>query len=247
MTSEDDKTPNQQAPIVLAQAGQPMNLGFHISVQELEDRLDTHLEGIPTSVYRYVVPLRQIVSFDLVTLMRTTTLERLIRKIRLRSQDSTEVCPYAQSQIKLYRTEPKGLYIGQTFMLRSKILSIMENLQRGGFEMFCMPGISKMPPAQIYGRTAQGELAIGFYIPPIVEKHNGKDILIDGIHRSYICSSGGTTVNAVHISNVQVPPPFTPIDWNKLKTMDSKPPIEKRYIDLNKELFRDLGVVGIDG
>jgi len=83
--------------------------------------------------------------------------------------------------------------------------------------------------------------------PPIIEIHGDGVALIDGIHRSYLCGSAGTTVNAVHINRVEAPLPFEPVGWNEASLVDNKPSIDKRYFGLRKEYFRDLGIVGIDG
>ena len=93
----------------------------------------------------------------------------------------------------------------------------------------------------------RGEKVIAFYIPPIIESHYGLDVIIDGIHRSRICSSAGTTINIVRIRDGNIELPFKPITWSECEIVKEKPPIDERYHNLRKELFRDLSYVGIDG
>jgi len=156
-------------------------------------------------------------------------------------------CPYEKSRIQVFGREPKGMDIGQTFVLTSKLISIMEGLEKGVFQEFVVKGISKMPPVQMYGLDAEGRKALAFYIPPIIEIHGQQAVLIDGIHRSRLCGGAGTTVNAVHISYVDAPLPFDPITWDDVRIMDEKPPVAERYKNLRKEYFRDLSAIGVDG
>jgi len=222
-----------------------LNKAFCIPREELEDRLHVSLDGRQNGGYHAIVPLREIVSIDDISVFKVEVLNALVRNIPLRSPEGI-VYPYADARIQQFRTEPGGLYVGQTFVLDAKVLSIMHNL-RGCFESHCMPGLSKMGPVQVYGVTKSGDRAIAIYVPPIVEKHGDHSVILDGIHRSYICRSGGTTITAIHVSNVGAPLPFDPIQWSSVNMVHAKPPIEERYVNLRRELFRDLTTVGIDG
>ena len=221
-----------------------LNLGFRILREQLEERLKINLhqnfEG-----YNAVIPLRDVVEIEHVALFRQEVLEELIKNIPLRNNENA-IFPYAEAKIENYGVEPKGLMVGQTFALEGKILSIMWNMGKV-FENYVMKGISKMPPVQVYGKDADGQKVMAFYIPPIVERHDNRDILLDGIHRSMICSSAGTTICPIYISKVLSPLPFEPISWKKIRIVKEKPPIQERYVNLQPLLFRDLGYVGIDG
>lgn len=223
---------------------QKLNERFRIERELIEEqlgvRLDHNFEG-----YKEVIPLREIVEIEHVGHFRREALESLIRHIPLR-REGEKIFPYAEARIENYGIEPKGLMVGQTFVLETKILSIMSNFNKL-FEDYVVKGISKMPPVQVYGKDVQGKKVMAFYIPPIVERHEQKNILLDGIHRSMICSSAGTTICPVYVSQVTFPLPFEPISWKEVKLMTEKPPIEERYINLQPALFRDLGYVGIDG
>ena len=88
---------------------------------------------------------------------------------------------------------------------------------------------------------------MALYIPPLVENCKEKPVLVDGMHRSYLCLAAGTTITAVHLIDVQSPLPFDPINWRQVNIVQERPLIEERYKNLQKEYYRDLGYVGIDG
>lgn len=223
---------------------QKLNLRFEIPREALEDRLNLSLRAV-TDGYDHIVPLRDVVVIEHMVAFQKQALFALIRSIQVRQEDE-QVFPYKESEISIYRIEPKGLYPGQRFVLKQKILGIMGSLENR-FSSHFADGISKMLPQVIYGRTAEDRKVMAFYVPPIVEKHNGKEAVIDGIHRNYICRSAGSTITAIVLSKVSVPLPYTPISWEDVKLVESKPPIAERYLDLRPEYFRDLTGVGIDG
>lgn len=224
-------------------AEEKLNLRFDIPLGQIEDMICLRINGDFSGYDRVISPrdLRQVKGM---TFFRKDIFDALMRKIPLRG---TMTLPYESSRIQVYGREPKGMDIGQTFVLKSKLISIMEGLERGVFQEFVVKGISKMPPALLYGLDSEGRKALAFYVPPIIEMHGQRAILIDGIHRSRLCSGAGTTINAVHISSVGSPLPFEPITWDDVRMMDEKPPVAERYKDLRKEYFRDLSALGIDG
>lgn len=221
-----------------------LNESFRIESAVLEERLQYSLP-VMISEKMPIIPLRDISEIKTAAIMRKDFLEALIKAIPLRSDNSKEF-PYGSSAIDVYGVEPKGVEIGQTFVLSSKILGIMSGMTLI-FRDFVMKGLSKMPPLIVYGSDLEGNSVTALYVPPVIEHHQAASVLLDGMHRSYICRAAGTTVNAVHIFNVSVPLPFEKISWDAVSLLDQKPPIEKRYHNLNRLLFRDLGYVGIDG
>jgi len=221
-----------------------LNQKINIPLEEIEEKIKMKING-DLNNYNKVVSPRDLKYVKVMTFMKRDILDRLIRNIPLRQDPS--ILPYADSNIEVFGREPKGTLVGQTFVLEKKLLSLMRGLENGVFSEFVVKGLSKMPPTQLYGIDENGEKSIAFYIPPIIEIHNNNAVLIDGIHRSTICGSAGTTTNAVHISNVKIELPFTPIYFREVKTVSIKPPIDERYVNLKKEYFRDLGALGIDG
>ena len=222
-----------------------LNKGFEIPREQIEDTIGSRLDGELID-YNTVISLKDICEVHTMTVFRLDVLEKLIRKVPLRTESSDLVYPYEESKIEVYGREPKGFSIGQTFVHSRKLLNIMSDLEGRVFADFVTKGLSKMPPSQIYGKDQDRKKVVALYIPPIIEIQ-GKAVLIDGIHRSYICKAAGTTVNAVHISHVSVPLPFNPISWKEISVVSEKPPIENRYHGLRRDYFRDFRAIGIDG
>ena len=230
-----------------------LNKGFDFPIDQIEEMIGAKINTSLGSDFNRIVPLRAIQSVKGVVLFESDTFEKLIKGIPLRSQ-SEKIYPYADAKINVFRRQPEGFDIGQTFINSKKLLALMQDLESRLLGGFYTGGLSKMPPTKIYGIDSEERKVIAFYIPPIAEVYNdGKNgssvVLIDGIHRSYICKAAGTTVNAVHINYISPdsPLPFDPITWRDAKLMEDKPPIDQRYKNLRREYFRDLNSIGIDG
>ncbi len=212
-----------------------LNEGFSIEREDLEERIAYSLSDNHKDVTK-IIPLKKIEVITDLTFMKKGLLDSLIRNIPLRPKNNQNynnlILPYNESEIKVFGVEPKGLKVGQTFVSKDKILGIMGSLENIS-EAFITKGVSKMPPAQFYGHDKSGNKVMAIYMPPIVESHNGNYVLIDGMHRSYICASAGTTVLGVHINNISSQLPFEEIPWAKVNLMSEKPPINKIIISLN--------------
>lgn len=220
-----------------------LNLPFDYTIQEIEAKVGLRING-SLEGYQRVIPMRAIKDIRNITFFEKETLEALIRNIPLRGDPLNY--PYKNARIEVFGREPKGCDIGQTFILKSKLISLLWDVEKT-FSKFIVKGLSKMPPAKIYGLDAEGNPAMAFYIPPIIEIHRNKAVILDGIHRNCVCKGAGTTMNTVHISEIDIPLPFDILNWKDAQLMDEKPPIEERYINLKKEYFRDLNAIGIDG
>jgi hypothetical protein len=227
-------------------SNEKMNIAFDFSLDYIEDTIKEKLNGEFLG-YDRIIPPRSLVSVSGICLMKESVLQSLIKNIPLRNSSGEKIYPYKYSDIKIFRREPSGFEVGQTFVLKEKVLGLMQNLDEKLFENFYSPGIAKMQPLQFYGIDAHGDKAIAFYIPPIAEIQGRNVVLIDGIHRSYLCRSTGTTINTVHINDVSQPLPFDPISWGDTTFVSEKPPKNERYKNLRMEYFRDLGAIGIDG
>ncbi|MBU0907666.1 MAG: hypothetical protein KKD18_03225 [Nanoarchaeota archaeon] len=224
-------------------SAEKLNARIDIPVEELEDRINCRLNGELPS-YKTVVSPRELVQVRMAGVIHQSLLRNIVQNIPLRGSDRL---PYKGLDIRLAPIKPGILRIGQTFVLRDKIISLMTQMPQKIFDGFCLEGISTAPPLELYGTDKKGRRAIALYLPPIVEYHGSRPTLLDGIHRSYLCKGAGTQVNAVHIFNVTTDLPFNPINWQDCTLREEKPPREGRYFGLRTELFRDLTYVGIDG
>lgn len=212
---------------------------------ELDIRLLEERTGLDFSKYQAekVVCLRQLEKTSCIEAMPKDTLDTLLRNVRLNGDP--EIKPYKDANIKVFRIDPAGLYIGQTFVQEEKLLGFMSGFPRV-LSGFCSAGISKLYPFIAYGEF-MSQPAISFYIPPIAESYNGNYVILDGIHRSYLTKQAGTTMTYVVIEKKDNELPFNPAKWEDVKLVKDKPEMEKRYFGLKKELFRRLDHVGIDG
>lgn len=220
-----------------------LNYAFDLPLEEIEDKIRYSLNG-DIKGYDRIIPLRNLRNIQNVSLFKRDVFDAIIRNIPLRG---TNIFPYADAGINVFGGEPKGYYVGQTFVYDKKLFSLMKNGLEGICKDFVMKGISKMPPAYFYGTDDEGRKAMGFYFPPFAEFHNQKAVLIDGSHRSFLCGVAGASMNVIHLAHTSAPLPFEPIDWSECNLVSEKPAKENRYRKLNFEYFRDLGAVGIDG
>ncbi|MFH1047415.1 MAG: hypothetical protein V1738_03875 [Patescibacteria group bacterium] len=192
-----------------------------------------------------IVSLRDLTQVLNVQAMPKTYLQRLLNSITLAGDPSLH--PYAGCRIQTLRLDPRSLLVGQTFIERPKYNSLIERFP-DLFANFCLTkGFAKLTAQIVLGRLANGETAIAHYLPPIVEQHDARTLLMDGMHRNFILLAAGTTVEAIKIHDVLIPFPCRPQRWDAVCAVDRKPPKEERFFDLEPDLFRDIKSVGIDG
>jgi hypothetical protein len=154
---------------------------------------------------------------------------------------------YADCSIQRARIDPHHLEIGQTFIERPKYQKLLENLPQV-YSGFCVNhGFAKCSALIVYGQTSDGSSVVAHYVPPIIEVHNDRLFLLDGVHRDFLTMAVGTTVESVLIKGVKVPFPCDPRGWDEVRVVEQKPPRPERFRNLKPDLFRDLKWVGIDG
>lgn len=193
-----------------------------------------------------VISLRDITDIQTVISMPLEYLEHLLRNIGLLGDP--ECKPYRNSNFSLSRMDPHRLRLGQKFVYRPKYINILEKFDEV-FRGFTLPrGISKLTPQIVIGRDNTGQVALAHYICPIFEEHDGEMVILDGVHRDFIIKNAGTTIQSIVIDNIAEPFPCTPHPWTDIRVVDEKPPaVVDRYFDLDKNMFRNLKDVGIDG
>lgn len=192
-----------------------------------------------------IVSLRDIVQVLNVQAMHRSYLQRLLESVTL-AGDPT-VRPFAGKRIQTLRQDPHGVMVGQTFVERGKYVSLLEDFP-DVFGEFCITkGIAKLTAHIVLGRTADGSVALAHYVPPIVEQHDSRLVLMDGMHRNFLILRSGTTIETVLVRGVSHPFPATPQRWDSVKATDKKPPEGERFFDLVPDLFRDVKSSGIDG
>lgn len=194
----------------------------------------------------YIVAPTDLKKILMICIMPMPYLEGLLAKIGTLDDANNKV--YANADISLGCIDPNLLLLGQKFIYRKNYTAILENFHNL-FPNFAMSrGTSKLTPYIIIGKDAEGRYVIAHYLPPIIEVHGDKLILLDGVHRSFIAKQCGDSPQTIIIRGVETPFPCTPRPWDEIQIINEKPEnIEDRYFDLNVGLFRDLKAIGIDG
>lgn len=195
-----------------------------------------------------VVSLRHLAKnakVKMVMAMEKEYLEKMLRRVVLAGDPSAY--PYATSPITVERIAPLGFQIIQTFIQRSKYQDFTERFDQVFANFHVSHGVAKKMPMIVVGEDARGQTLVAHYLPPIVEIGPGMVYLPDGIHRCYLAGKVGTTIEAVIIKDVMVPPRAKLLDWSTVKVVDAKPPPAKRSVDNNPALYRLWEDVGIDG
>jgi hypothetical protein len=192
-----------------------------------------------------ICSLREMATITDIIVMPRDYLEKIIRNIPLK--ESLCTFPYQNCPIELLRMDPHNLQIGQCFVQRNKYTDFLENFSQY-FDQFCVTrGSAKCNAMIVRGTDSAGRKVIAHYVPPIIEEHRCGYILLDGIHRNFLVQKIGTTLECILIKDVTTAFPCTPHGWLDIAIVDSKPPLEERYFNLQPSLFRHLYWTGIDG
>jgi hypothetical protein len=198
-----------------------------------------------TEIAQIVAPtdLNKIIS---VQAMPMVYLKQILSKIGTLGEPENKV--YAEAKITLSCIDPNLLLLGQKFIYRKNYTAILENFRNLFTDFAVLRGISKLTAYIIVGQDRSENLVLAQYLPPIIEVHNNKLILLDGVHRNFIAKQSGTNTECIIIEGIKTPFPCAVRPWEEIKIVDEKPEnMEERYFDLKKELFRDLKSIGIDG
>ena len=233
---------------------------FFLEVPEFQRRTGLDLTKYGGSKVRGIVALRELKVVRHIQLMPTKYLDALLRAIPLvgstNIQDSTVteaegdvlVFPYQQAVFQHGLVDPRNLLMGQTFVQRPKYNNLLEKFN-GLFAEFCgSRGFAQCSPMLVFGQVeGSDDLVLAHYLPPIVEMHENRQVLMDGLHRNFITMGTGGPLEAITIVHVGKQFPSDVHDWGNVTPVDTKPDRAVRYNNLKPELFRDLKYVGIDG
>lgn len=194
-----------------------------------------------------VIPLKEIREVESVTPMPRPLMHFILRNIpTIDGQKPFEKCTFEPQKMGV-----QSLRIGQKFAYRENYTGLLESLSDIFRKDYAInPSVLELGAFMILGKDSQEKKAIAFYLPPIIEMHNNKPVIMDGIHRNFIARQLGATVYAIVVTDVSVPFPCGAHPWEDLRviSMAEKPESQgDRYFELNKELFRNLKHFGIDG
>jgi len=194
-----------------------------------------------------IIPLKSIELVQSVIPINSDMLLYLIRRIKTLDGQ----LPFQNSRIHQVIFNPNQLKIGQKYVYRENYQNLLENVS-GIFHKFLgeWGGLGNLGAYFVFGLDAESRYSMACYLPPVIEIHESKPLIMDGIHRNYIGRQTGLTINALTVKNIGVSFPCSPKKWSAIKVipLNDKPKnLEDRYFDLNKGLFRDLKYLGIDG
>jgi hypothetical protein len=215
-----------------------------MNLAEFEDRLQ--LPNLKTVTK--VIPLRGIKKVLAPPIaMSKEMLLYLIRRIK--TMDGQLAFP--EAQIQIVKIDPRHLKIGQKFAYRENYQELLETVPNL-FHRYCATngGLADLGAYFIFGLDENNEHSLACYVPPLIEKHWGELVIMDGIHRDFIFLQAGSTLNAILIDKIEANFPCGPHDWSDIKVIslkDKPKNIDDRYFELEKGLFRDLKHLGIDG
>lgn len=227
---------------------------WEISFEEYLERIkinpkyfEMHLRLPKIKTIKKVIPLRNIAEITAILPLRKDFLENIIRTITTLNKKEK---PFKSSEINLVKAYPNQLKIGQRFVYRENYQKLLEEMPKIFDKFLISSGIYDLGAFIIFGTDAQKNSCLAYYLPPIIEKHEKELVIMDGIHRNFINKQMGHTLNAILINNVSAPFPCSLHSWDEIQIIplkDKPQDIEKRYFDLNSDLFRDLKYLGIDG
>lgn len=202
-----------------------------------------------TRELKQIVPLREMKQVQSIVPINSELLSYLIRKIR--TLDGQK--PFQNSEIRQVVTNTRQLKIGQRYVYRENYEALLEHGISDLFENFFgeWTGLGNLGAYFVFGLDKENNYSMACYIPPIIEVHSSRSLIMDGIHRNYIArQSGLSTINALLVENVEVSFPCSVKNWKEVQVIplaDKPKKLEDRYFDLQKNLFRDLKYLGIDG
>ena len=215
---------------------------FELERTPLEERLGIKCT-LDLTGYNKIIPLKEVATIDGISLLGREFVQAMIRAVPLKL-DQEIILPYQKADFQIYEAAIEQFKVGQKFVLEDKILNMVTRI-RGKFQDFFTTSISQMPPLQIYGRDCDGNKVLAFYLPPVVENHEGISSVLDGTHRCFLNLAAGSTVKVLHLYNIGSPLPYDPVTWEEVKLVKGRPTIQERYNNLEMSLFRDFGAVGI--
>ncbi len=194
-----------------------------------------------------LVPLGALHKVSAITPMRITVLEKLLRRV----MTAHGILLYKNATIRIIKIDPQQLQVGQRYVFREKYQQLIECLPTT-FRGYAMntEGLGNLGAYFAKGTTADGEEAVGCYVPPIIERHGTDLVILDGVHRCFLSRQVGTTPIAVLIDGVDCPFPSITNDWSVLQVLplaERPSSIAERYFSLNPDYFRDVKRLGIDG
>ncbi len=157
-----------------------------------------------TDKIKNIIPLKEIKEVQSIIPINSDLLLFLIRKIKTLDGQ----LPFQNSTIRQVVVNSNQLKIGQKYVYRENYQQLLESIS-GIFRNFLgeWGGLGNLGAYFVFGLNGDGGYSMACYIPPIIEVHNSRPMIMDGIHRNYIGRQTGLSINALIVKNVRVPFP----------------------------------------
>jgi hypothetical protein len=194
-----------------------------------------------------VTCLKDMTVIEKVIPMTSDYLERMVSTVTYGLPEVLGLA-YRNCQIEVKQLDPRELRISQSFVQRDKASFFREEFV-DKFSPY-MPSLSMVQecgPFIAIGQRADGQPVMAHYLPPIVEEHGDKLLLLEGGHRQYVALEQESTHLTVVIRDVRAPFPWETAPWLKLRVVDVKPHQDDRHFGKPaKQYFRHFLPVGLD-
>lgn len=232
----------------------PHSPEWHLDFKEYLDRMKLTLGSFQDMLQlpnvervQEVMPLKEMKEAHSIMPMPKGMLNFILRNIPTMDGQM----PFKNATFEMQKVGVRPLRIGQKFAYRENYTGLLENLSDiFGKTHAINSSVFDLGAYIVVGVDAEEKKILALYLPPIFEAHNGILVIMDGIHRDYIALKMGVTMFAIVATGVSVPFPCSPHPWDDLKviSMTEKPGEQsERYWELQKQLFRNLKHLGIDG
>lgn len=194
-----------------------------------------------------IIPLRDLKVIQSLIPIESELVVYLLRQIK--TLDGR--MPFRNIKVQMFRADPRQLKVGQKFVYRENYQKLLEGVPDIFRRFMVTPGgLGDLGAYFVFGLNGDNHYSMACYLPPVVEKHGGDQIIMDGIHRNYITMQAGLAANSILVEGVDLPFPCGIRDWSEVTVIplaDKPKDLSGRYFELNKGLFRDLKYLGVDG
>lgn len=160
------------------------------------------------------------------------------------------VLVYNDAKIGLQRFKADQVYPLSKYVLSTKI-SFLNGLRLGLLK-------SRIDILNLIGLETLTKIYKGYVIaPPLVERSDGVDVIVDGLHRFWIARQLNLPINCIYVGGASLPLIGLPVEWDRVVYRDNLPKNPRERRDLRpgiadesqvlRKYYRDLTVLGSGG
>ncbi|MDO8523439.1 MAG: hypothetical protein Q7S12_04145, partial [bacterium] len=128
--------------------------------------------------FSHIIPLRDMKIVHDIHPLSWDIAVHLISRIRTMNGHM----PFIRSTIKLAKFDPKTLEVGQKYAYRENLTGVLEGLPSFFRNFMISSGICELGAWFVFGEDMEGTSSLSCYLPPIIERHGKRLVIMDGIH-----------------------------------------------------------------